>query len=251
MSNLQPSYRTALRKALPGQIANSELSNIISRTVESAAGIAFGQPAFRGSGDHGVIVGATFAATVTGAAGSTAPAAATIGTLSAVTGAKAGVYTATCEVGGSATASKWRVEDPDGLYVGTATGNTAFTSTDGVTFTITDAGTDPVPGEAFNITVLFTADTAFVGIAVLDPGVITNASTPDAYQQYQTGSFETMGPIYVTAGATVADGEQAYWNPATGRYTNTVTHIRLANCRFDTSGVDGDIVEISIRLRNA
>lgn len=251
MSNLQPTYRTGLRKGLPGQIANSELSNRISRTVESAAGIAFGQPAFRGSGDHGVVAGATFAATVTGASGATAPAAATIGTLSAVTGAKAGIYTATCEVGGSATASKWRVEDPDGNYVGTATGNTAFTSTDGVTFTITDSGTDPVPGEAFAITVVYTADTAFVGLAILDPGVITNTTTPDAYQQYQTGSFETSGPMYVTAGATVADGDQAYWNPATARYTNTATHIRLQNVRFDTSGVDGDIVEVSIRNRNA
>jgi hypothetical protein len=34
-------------------IANGETSNRITRTVEDAAGIAFGKPVYRGSGDHG------------------------------------------------------------------------------------------------------------------------------------------------------------------------------------------------------
>lgn len=58
MANLQPSYGTQARLFV-GQIANEEKYNAVSRTVESAAGIAFGQPAFRGANDHGVVVGAS------------------------------------------------------------------------------------------------------------------------------------------------------------------------------------------------
>lgn len=249
MATYQTDYSTTPAKGLPGQIANEEKCDKVSRTVESAAGIAFGQPAFRGSGDHGVILGATFAATATGANGTPAPAGATIGTLSAAAGAKAGVYTAVCILGGATTASKWRVEDPNGHYVGTATGNTAFTSTDGVTFTITDSGTDPVAGEAFDITVAYTANGKFVGLAVLTNAVPPDATTPDAYPQYFTGAFMVMGQMYVTAGASVVDGGDVYWNPATGRYTSTTTHIRIPNATFDTTGGNGDIVEISLKLR--
>ena len=68
MPAYQTAYTNAPAKGLPGQIANEEKCNKVSRTVESAAGILFGQPAFRGSGDHGVILGGTFAATGTGSA---------------------------------------------------------------------------------------------------------------------------------------------------------------------------------------
>lgn len=252
MATYQTTYTAAPAKGLPGLIANEEKCNKISRTVESSAGILFGQPAFRGSGDHGVIVGTTQAFTATGANGSTAPAGATIGTLSAAAGARIGVYTATCEVGGSATASKWRVEDPLGNYVGTATGNTAFTSTDNVTFTITDSGTDPVPGEAFTITVAATADGDFVGLAVLNPAVppvAAGATLVDGYPQYFTGAFMTEGSMYVTAGASVNDGDDVYWNPATSRFTNTTTHVRIPGCKFDTTGTNGGIVEVSLKNR--
>lgn len=40
-------------KGYPGMIANGETSNRITRTCEDAAGIAFGKPVYRGSGDHG------------------------------------------------------------------------------------------------------------------------------------------------------------------------------------------------------
>ena len=69
MAFAQSTYSTAPAKGLPGLVANEEKCNKISRTVESAAGIAFGQPAYRGSGDHGVIVGGTFAATGAGSEG--------------------------------------------------------------------------------------------------------------------------------------------------------------------------------------
>lgn len=92
------------------------------------------------------------ARTVSAVNGVPAPAGATIGTMSATTAAKAGKYQAVCVVGGAGTASRWRITGPNGEVVGVASGNTAFTG-NGLTLTITDTGTDPVAGEAFDITV--------------------------------------------------------------------------------------------------
>lgn len=51
---IQSSYADDYAKGFPGLVANGETSNRISRTVEDAAGIAFGRAVFRGAGDHGV-----------------------------------------------------------------------------------------------------------------------------------------------------------------------------------------------------
>lgn len=56
MAELQTAYTDTIAKAYAGMVANGETSNRISRTLESAAGIAFGQPAYRGAGDHGCTV---------------------------------------------------------------------------------------------------------------------------------------------------------------------------------------------------
>lgn len=53
MPVVQSTYATAIPNGFPGQVANGETSNRISRTCEDAAGIAFGAPVYRGSGDHG------------------------------------------------------------------------------------------------------------------------------------------------------------------------------------------------------
>ena len=55
MAVLQSTYSDNLAKGYPGMVANGETSNRITRTVETAAGIAFGQPVYRGSGDHGCV----------------------------------------------------------------------------------------------------------------------------------------------------------------------------------------------------
>lgn len=54
MAVIQDTYNAAPAKGFAGQVNNGETSNRISRTVEDAAGIAFGKAAFRGTGDHGV-----------------------------------------------------------------------------------------------------------------------------------------------------------------------------------------------------
>lgn len=53
MPELQTSYTGTVAKGYPGMVASGETSNRISRTVETAAGIGFGVPVYRGSGDHG------------------------------------------------------------------------------------------------------------------------------------------------------------------------------------------------------
>jgi len=248
MGTYQTTYSSAPAKGLPGQIANEEKCNKVSRSVESAAGVAFGQPVYRGSGDHGVIIGGTFAATSAGAAVAGNTGAATITAAPAVAaGAKQGVYKLTA-VSAGATAI-FLLTDPDGVELGEATTGTAATIGGIGPFTITDAGTDPAVGDQFTITVTYTANASFLGLAVLTSAVPADATTPDAYPQYATGAFMTMGQMYVTAGAAVVDGGDVYWNPATGRYTSTTTHIRIPGATFDTSGGNGDIVEISLKLR--
>ena len=53
MAVIQDTYNDAPAKGFPGMVSNMEPSNRISRTVEDAAGLAFGKPAYRGGGDHG------------------------------------------------------------------------------------------------------------------------------------------------------------------------------------------------------
>lgn len=53
MAIVQDVFNDAPAKGYPGMVRNGETSNRISRTVEDAAGIAFGRFVFRGAGDHG------------------------------------------------------------------------------------------------------------------------------------------------------------------------------------------------------
>lgn len=247
MSTYQTTYSDAPAIGLAGQIANEELCNKVSRTVESAAGIGFGQPAFRGAADHGVVVGAAFAATAAAVAfaGNTGDGA--MGAIVASAGAKAGIYKLTVIEPG-ANAGTFQVVDPDGVLVGIGAVASAF-SAGGLAFTLADGATDFVAGDGFDITVTYTANVDFLGLAVLTPAVPADASNPDAYPQNFTGAFMTKGQMYVTAGATVADGDDVYWNPATKRFTNTTTHIRIPGAKFDRDGTDGAITEISLMSR--
>lgn len=85
-------------------------------------------------------------------AGVPAPAGATITASPTVTAGvtKPGVHIFRCETAG--VTGTWQHEDPDGVYVGTATTGTAYTG-QGMALTITDSGTDPAIGEVFKVTV--------------------------------------------------------------------------------------------------
>lgn len=63
---IQSTYADDYAKGYPGMVANGETSNRISRTVESAAGAAFGAPLYRGAGDHGCVTAVGTLATFLG-----------------------------------------------------------------------------------------------------------------------------------------------------------------------------------------
>jgi hypothetical protein len=66
MAVLQDTYLNNVPVGYPGMIANGETSNRISRTCEDSAGIPFGAPVYRGSGDHGCTAVVGTAATFLG-----------------------------------------------------------------------------------------------------------------------------------------------------------------------------------------
>ncbi|WEK42974.1 MAG: hypothetical protein P0Y64_16775 [Candidatus Sphingomonas colombiensis] len=51
---IQSAYLTDYQRGMPGMLADGATQNRISRTVEDAAGIAFGKAAFQGTTDHGL-----------------------------------------------------------------------------------------------------------------------------------------------------------------------------------------------------
>lgn len=157
MATAQTTYPSTPAIGLPGQIANEEIKNIVSKSVETAAGIGFGQPAAR-----------------------------------------------------SATAAD---ENSCRLMASGAT---------------------------------------FLGIAVLNRAVAASATDPDEYAQYSTAALLTQGTIFVTAGGTVAPGDDVTWNTSTGEYSTTAadgTNLAIPGARFETNGGDGDIVIISLGNR--
>jgi len=85
-------------------------------------------------------------------------------------GAKLGVYTAVCTTGGADGTSKFRVEDPDGVAVGTATGGAAFNKA--VKFTIAGGGTAFVAGDRFNVTLVQAAGADDGKIVAWDPDAV-------------------------------------------------------------------------------
>lgn len=247
MAVAQSTYSTTLPVGLAGQIANGETSNRISRTIESAAGVGFGQPVFRGTADHGVVVGATFAAT---GAGSEAAGNVGTGTITdaptIAAGAKQGRYQAVL-LATSATA-KFQVLDPDGVLIGVGNVATEF-SGGGLTFTIANAGAMTI-GDTFYVDVTYTANVKFMGLTILSHSLqVLAGGTADLYAQYANVNIMTEGVMWVTAGASVTDGSDVYWNPATGRYTSTTTHIRIPNAKFDGDGTNGNLVKVALKSR--
>lgn len=236
-------------KGVPGMRCNTEPENVISRNVESAAGIAFGQPAFRGSDDHGCVVGAAFAATAVGAADAgNAGAGAITASPAVAAGAQQGAYKVVQVTGGATGA--FAVYDPQGRFVGNGAVGTEFVG-GGLTFTVTDPGADPAIGDSYTVTVTYTANGKLLGFVVIDPSLPAISPTVDKVPQNMTASIMNQGMLWVTAGASVADGEQAYWDPADGRYTNVATDILLNGVVFDTTSTDGNIVRLAIAKRLA
>jgi hypothetical protein len=146
MAEVQTAYTELPPIGFPGMLVNGEAHRSISRTVEDAAGIAFGKFVFRGAGDHGC--------------------------------------TAT------PTANK------------------------------------------------------VLGVVIADHGKAFGLnSTPDVHAQYGTLSIAAMEPIYVTVGATVAQGDPVYVTSA-GVITNVSTSNIATGWTFDTSAASGGLASV-------
>lgn len=244
MTNVQPVYATGVAVGVPGMIANEEKCNKISRTVESVAGVAFGQPCFRGANDHGCVVGGTFAGTSVSSVDGTNVGTATISATPAVAApAMAGRYI--IELMATGATAAFNLIDPNGLIVGDGNIGTAATLGGIGPFTITTGGT-PTVGDRFYIDVTYTANVKFLGIAVLNAGVAVNSAAPDGYRQYDTAAIMTSGAVWVVAGGSVVPGGAVYWDPATLRYSSDTTKIRMGSAlRFDTTASNGQLALIA------
>jgi len=240
MATTQTTYAESQPIGQVGALANSEEWNGFTRTA--GGNIPFGYPLVR-SGERTVVSMASRVLVAAGAAGSPAPAGATITATPTTTKAtKIGIYNLICISAGAT--GKWNVYAPNGKYVGQATTGTPATI-DGLTFTITDSGTDPAVGEALTITVTGTGGGQFVGLAKRDLRVIHD--TADRYEQYDNVSVIEWGVMFGTAGATVSAGEQVYWDESTGKYTNVSTNYEIPGAIFGSAAVDAGIVLIRLR----
>lgn len=130
MAVLQTTYSESLAAGFPGMVANGETSNRITRTIEDAAGIAFGAAAFRGSGDHGCTDTVGTAATFLGPVISTSA-------LGLTAGQTADTYPQYENVPIMTQGAIWvltgdAVTDGAPVYVDAATGEWTDTSTDNI-----------------------------------------------------------------------------------------------------------------------
>jgi len=244
MAATQTTYSESLPIGTPGLIANSELSNIISRVLQSAT-CAFGMPVLQGTVDDGCVLATqeTYEAASAAYAGNTGNG--TMGTVTVSAGAKLGVYKLTITEPGS-NIGAFEVEDPDGVLAGVGDVAAAF-SAGGLAFTLADGATDFVAGDGFNITVTATSGTDvgnFLGITVRDA---TLGAEDDTFTLDDAIPVMTKGVIWVTAGATVGPADTVYWNPATSRYTKTATHLAIPGAKFESSAVNGGLVKLAIR----
>jgi hypothetical protein len=99
---------------------------------------------------------------------------------------------------------------------------------------------------------LMASGAVFLGIAVLNRAVAADADDPDNYPENSAAALMTQGNIFVTAGGTVAPGDDVTWNTSTARYSTTAadgTNLAIPGARFESNGGDGDIVEISLGNR--
>lgn len=103
--------------------------------------------------------------------------------------------------------------------------------------------------------------TKFLGLAVLTPavGVRLGSAFVDGYaanngqqpgSSQVTAALMTDGQMFVMAGGNVVPGDAVTYNPGTNRYTAT-GGTAIPGAFFDTTGANGDIVEVSLKHRSA
>lgn len=238
MAIVQDTFNAAPAKGFPGMVVNGETSNRFSRTCESAAGIAFGAPVWRGAADRGCVAVQTLAAAGAADAGN-AGAGAITASPAVAPPARNGAYKVVQVTGGATGA--FSVYDPDGAFVGNGVVGTEFVG-GGLTFTVTDPGTDPAVGDSYTVTV---TGGDFLGVAIADHGIqpLPGGVAADIYPQYASVGIMGAGAIMVTVGGDVTDGAPVQVNAA-NEYVATGGTPVGGGWEFDETVADGGLCTV-------
>lgn len=236
----QNNYAAGQEKGLPGQLVNSENFNAHSHTVESAAGIGFGQPAFQGAADRGIV--ATRAMSGAAAALGTNTGNGVMGAITAVAPAQPGDYVLTITEPG-ANAGNFTVEGPDGVQIGDGTVGVAFAA-GGLSFTLADGGTDFAAGDSFKISV---AGERFLGITRRNPAV--DPADGDKYAQYREAAVVDEGVIWVKVEEAVTRNSPVCWNPGTKLWSgDSANDVVFPTLRYEAAADANTVAPVRIRL---
>lgn len=236
----QSTYATGQEKGLPGGLVNGENYNAFSRTVESAAGLGFGQPAFQGAADRGCV--ATRSMSATAAALGTNTGNGAFGAITAVAPAQPGEYVLRVIEPGT-NAGTFVLEGPDGVQVGDGAIAAAF-SAGGIGFTLADGATDFVAGDSFKITV---AGEEFLGITRRNPAV--SPESGDKYGQYKEAAIVDEGVIWVKVEEAVTRNSPVCWNPTSKLWSgDNVNDVVFPKLRYDAAADANTVAPVRIRL---
>lgn len=249
MPNIQSTFNDRMRAGRAGLVVNMESQNSVTRISEEANGLGFGLPVVQGVGDKGILLPGSLAyeAAASARAGNTGN-----GTITAAPAAGAGVqegtYTLVAEEAPAADGGTFRMEDPEGRYLGTVKVGVAATLGGLGPITIADGATDFVAGDTFEIEV--TAEeggTFFRGITIEDKTLVRReGEAVDTFRVGDNVGLLTAGVIWVVAGAAVRSGAPATFDTDTGRFTED-GDFQIPNAVFDTSAaVNGDLVQLRI-----
>jgi hypothetical protein len=238
---VQSTYLTDYVTGFPGMLANGETQNRISRTIEDAAGVAFGKAVFQGAGDHGATAAQAFTGVGTAKAGNVGTS--TVTASPAVsTGAQTGRYVITQQV--TSGTGSLVVSAPDGAVVATGNVGTAITTIPGIaSVTVTAAGT-PTAGDQFYVDV---TGNVFIGVTIADGGIVpVIGGAVDTYPQYSTATLLDSGVIYVTAGSNTTPRAAVYVTSA-GAFTTVSAGNSPIRATFMDTVTSGSPVRIRVR----
>lgn len=252
MPFVQTAYGQKMRPGRAGLVVNMETQNSITRTYEGTEGLPFGVPVVQGVKAKGILLPGQVALTAAAVARAGNTGNGTITAAPPVAGpqVKEGVYTAVAD-GGAANGGSFRLEDPDGEFLGTIRVGVAATLGGLGPITIADGATDFVDGDAFNITVTSAqGGMAFRGYTIEDKTLIAKiGETVDQYQKGNNVGLLTDGVIWADVGpAAVKAGDQAYFNTVTKKHVAApgAGVFEVPNATYDSDGPANGVVEVRV-----
>jgi hypothetical protein len=238
MAVLQSNFGEDITFGYPGMEADGELSNIITRVLESAT-CGFGKAVFRGANDRGAVTSQTLVGAGTAAAGnvgtSTITASPTVGY-----GARIGQYKILQLVTGAT--GTLAVYDPLGNLVAHGVIGTAITTIPSITsVTVTNGGT-ATAGDTFYIAV---TGNELLGFTIANRSLpVTSDRAADTFIANDNLRIKNRGKIWVLAGANVADGDGVFVTSA-GAITNVAAgNLPATGWQFDDTALSGAPVRL-------